>query len=342
VSALDPSQVGGFKTARELDLTDSQGNTFWDDIAGDPEHYVPAKSPFMQESTEPRTGVDPITGVSMAPPTTPNGSGPMAGGALLNDHERSIAQPAGDIEYACVFPIPEPIDCSLDPTACDCGLGPTDNPVCAPNPNDGMKSTLQVKAKAYPGIKELAIARGMGDQGIAASICAKQLDDATAGDYGYRPAVNAVLDRLSRTLGEQCLTKPLKPDAEGQVSCAVLEARNTGGAACTCDASQARLPVAPADQCYQQVALADPRNATAKWNCFCEIAQASGASLHACQDDAGQPPSANGWCYVDPTTTPPTGNPALVKGCPPGDRRVVRFVGAGAPAPGSTIFIGCQ
>ena len=48
VSALDPTQVGGFKTSAELDLTDPAGNTFWDDIAGDPENYVPAVSPYMQ------------------------------------------------------------------------------------------------------------------------------------------------------------------------------------------------------------------------------------------------------------------------------------------------------
>jgi hypothetical protein len=199
-----------------------------------------------------------------------------------------------------------------------------------------------VKAKAYPGIKELAIVKGMGDQGIAASICAKQLDDPTASDYGYRPSVKALLDRLSVTLGEQCLTKQLQPDGEGQVSCVVIEARNTGGEACACDPSALRLPVEPQNQCYQQVAEQDPRDATAKWNCFCEIAQTSGPGLHACLSDVGAT-SADGWCYVDPTVPAPfAGNPALVRGCPESDRRVVRFVGAGAPAPGSTIFIGCR
>src|SRR5262249_32614898 len=40
VSALDPTQIGGFKTSKELSLYDStKKNTFWDDIAGDPENY---------------------------------------------------------------------------------------------------------------------------------------------------------------------------------------------------------------------------------------------------------------------------------------------------------------
>jgi hypothetical protein len=343
VSALDPSQVGGFKTPKELGLADPHGNTFWDDVVGDPEHYVPALSPFMQESTVPRVGVDPITGANIMPTSTPNGHGATVGGALLNDHERTLKLPANDIQYACVFPIPAPLDCSLTQNAnkCPCTDLP-DNPLCASNPSDGGKFTLQVKAKAYPGLKELAIAKGMGDQGIAASICAKQLDDPSKSDYGYRPSVNALLDRLSQTLGEQCLTKQLTPNVQGQVSCAVLEARNTGSEPCTCDAAVARTVVPEDDQCYQVVAEQDPRNAGAKWNCFCEITQTSGAALHACQTDVGPTPG-DGFCYVDPTVPAPfTGNPALVKGCPEEDRRVLRFVGNGAPTPGATIFIGCR
>jgi hypothetical protein len=351
VSALDPSQVGGFKTPKELALTDPHGNTFWDDIAGDPEHYVPALSPFMQEATVPRFGADPITGAVVMPPSTPNGMGATVGGALLNDHERNLKLPGNDIQYACVFPIPTPLDCFANPNTnkCPCtdvdGTGQEieDNPLCAPNPSDPSGHfTLQVKAKAYPGLKELAIAEGMGDQGIAASICAKQLDDPTKSDYGYRPSVNALLDRLSQTLGEQCLTKQLTPNIQGQVSCAVIEARNTAGEACTCDPAASRIPIPEDDQCYQVVAEQDPRNATAKWNCFCEITQTSGDALHACQTDVGPTPG-DGFCYVDPTIPAPfTGNPALVKGCPEEDRRVVRFVGNGAPTPGATIFIGCR
>ncbi len=190
-------------------------------------------------------------------------------------------------------------------------------------------------------MKELAIAKGMGDQGIAASICAKQLDDSAASDYGYRPAVNALLDRLSSTLGEQCLAKQLHRDAEGRVTCSVIEARNTGSSGCTCDGAALRFDVPAKDACYVDVARADPRDQTARWNCFCEIAQATTTDLPACQSEVGLT-GANGWCYVDPGATPPVGNPALVKGCPDGDKRVLRFVGVGAPAPGSTIFIGCK
>ena len=63
-----PDLINGFKTSAELSLLDSKGNSFWDDIAGDPENYVSPLSPFMVESTNPRSGTDPITGATIAPP----------------------------------------------------------------------------------------------------------------------------------------------------------------------------------------------------------------------------------------------------------------------------------
>jgi hypothetical protein len=191
VSALDPKAVGGFKTYDELNLQDPDGNVFWDDIAGDPEKYVPALSPYMQESTTPRTGVDPITGIATSPPGSPNGTND------LNGHEWSIPTPPGDIEYACVFPIFPPIDCSVPGAVCDCsGPSAATNPLCDPNPQDNMNTTLQTRAKAYPGIKHLAIARGMGTQGIVGSICAYQVDDTHQPNYAYRPFVKTIVDRL--------------------------------------------------------------------------------------------------------------------------------------------------
>ena len=205
VSAVDPTQVGGFKTAQELSLTDPHGNIFWDDIAGDPENYVPAKSPFMVESSTPRSGTDPITGAAISPTTTPNGGGAKVGTSkynLVNDHEWTVKSPPNDIEYACIFPLATPVDESgANSTSGDCGGNPKDNPLCSPNPNDSMKNTLQTSAKAYPGIKHLAIARGMGSRGIVGSVCPAQLTDPTAPDYGYRPAVKAIVDALKPALG---------------------------------------------------------------------------------------------------------------------------------------------
>jgi hypothetical protein len=336
VSTSDATQVGGFKTSAELSLVDKNGDTFWDEIAGDPEHYVAAKSPYMVESIGPRSGTDPITGATLSPPSTPNGAGAMVGGTLINDHERTIPTPAGDIEYACVFPILNDIDCSNPATPGDCANAPADSPLCFPNPNDGMRNTLQKKAKAYPSVKQLAIAHGLGDQGIAASICAKQLTDPTQPDYGYRPSVKAIIDRLKLALNGECLPRQLTPDAAGQVQCLILEGRSTQGTGpCNCLASQSRASVSAEHLAAQVAAESEP--AGQGLDCFCEIEQTEGAALTDCQ--TATPATSNGWCYVDATQG--AAEAAIVKECPPSEQRKIRFVGTGKPQDEATLFITC-
>jgi hypothetical protein len=77
---------------------------------------------------------------------------------------------------------------------CDCNAG-TDNPVCDPT-----NKTMQVRAKAYPGQRELSVLKGVGTQGVVASICPTQLADATKADYAYRPAVAALVARVKGRL----------------------------------------------------------------------------------------------------------------------------------------------
>jgi hypothetical protein len=322
-----PEPVGGFKTGKELALTDPQGNTFWDDIAGDPENYQPAKSPFMVESMVPRVGTDPITGFALDPPSTPNGAGNP-----VNDHEWPVVLTG--LEYACIFPLATPIDESVAAgNNGDCVEHPLDNPLCSPNPSDGQ-NTLQTKAKAYPGVKHLAIARGMGAQGIAASICPKQLTDENVPDFGYRPAMNAVTDRLRQQINGTCLTRPLTPDATGQVACVVLEGLKVGaGQACSCDTSKGRWPVSV----DHQPAVLAAQAASKGLDCFCELAQTSGAALKDCQTSLRS--SANGWCYVDAADGP--AQAALTERCPSTEPREIRFVGSAEPQSGATVFIAC-
>jgi hypothetical protein len=71
-------------------------------------------------------------------------------------------------------------------------------PVC-----DDKSPTSQIAAKAYPTIRELLVAKMMGAQGIVSSICPIDVTDNAAGDdpdYGYRPAVAAIIDRLKGAL----------------------------------------------------------------------------------------------------------------------------------------------
>jgi hypothetical protein len=59
---------------------------------------------------------------------------------------------------------------------------------------------VQVAAKAYPGLRELDLIKRLGDRAVASSVCPAQIDDASRLDYGYRPTMRAILDRVSALL----------------------------------------------------------------------------------------------------------------------------------------------
>ena len=50
----------------------------------------------------------------------------------------------------------------------------------------------------------------------------------------------------------------------------------------------------------------------------------------------------NGWCYVDATVNPSMAATTITKNCPDTEKRLIRFVGAGQPTPGATLFITCE
>ncbi|WP_437893234.1 hypothetical protein [Sorangium sp. So ce124] len=196
--------VGGLKSAAEL-LDPPYATTFsstWDVFLGDPANHVVAGDPFMIESTAPRSGMNPITGAPTIHPSS-------AGWNAINGREYTIpAGSVGDLQYACIFPLAEERVCEGMAQSCDCravaGMN-VDSPLCKPegtnNPADpGARSTTQDHAKAYPGLRELQLIRSLGERGVAGSICPAQLADPSAPDYGYRPVMNAVLDRLSTAL----------------------------------------------------------------------------------------------------------------------------------------------
>ncbi|MCC6553416.1 MAG: hypothetical protein IT372_10410 [Polyangiaceae bacterium] len=185
--ARDPANLAlGLKSAAELEASGA-----WDVILGDPASYVPPGDPFMIESPDPRSGPNPITGDSISPP----GSASNA----INGSEYTNAE-RKELQYACAFTLLQPRDCSVPGTlACECEPG-TDNPLCAPNPDDGGESTLQVRAKAHPGLRHLSVLKGIGGQGVAASICPAQVTDPASGDFAYRPAIRTLLERMATRL----------------------------------------------------------------------------------------------------------------------------------------------
>ncbi len=337
--------VGGFKNARELNDRDAAGKTVWDQILGDPIKKTPASDPLMRESRGARDGTVPSIGQDVA---TQDATSPTAN--AINGHEWDTSKSAsGDLQYACIFPLPVPkLDCTA--STCDCNADGK-NPLC--QDAAGNYTNTQFRAKAYPGVRELGVLREIGDQGIVASVCPAQLDhpEAEYGDYGYRPATGAIVDRLKSRLTDACLHRSLTPDATGQVECLILEARALpAGEACTCNAPdvEARQDVLSSHEEARRLALADEVAKAAGWNCFCEIKQLEGEDLDACQFDTSHNPrtqsgdAADGWCYIDAASTPPAGDPTLVSTCAATEQRKLRFVGAGQPLDHSTLFITCS
>ena len=180
-----PPVASGFryKLASELTAQD------WSAMVGDGSASPPAPptSPFMIESPLAREGV--------------------TAGNPINGREYSTAvfdsATPDDLQYACIFPLPEPRDCSLlDPAvaACDCFEGANDTPVCEEQPGQSAAGTLQYWGKAYPGTRQLEVLRGLGEQAVVASICAANTTDPEAADFSYRPAIAALVDSMEASL----------------------------------------------------------------------------------------------------------------------------------------------
>src|SRR6185369_10560523 len=78
--ARDPKDLKkGFKNASELLAKDPSGHTTWDYVIGDPANHVPPLDPHMIDTTDARSGVNPITGTSLAPTNAPSGADPING-----------------------------------------------------------------------------------------------------------------------------------------------------------------------------------------------------------------------------------------------------------------------
>jgi len=284
----------------------------------------------MRESTAPRPGV--VTG-------GPNGREYATDAALPGTPQ--------DLEYACIFPLPEPRDCTQeDPQLCDCSPGFEDQPLCEQTPGVGA-TTTQHWAKAYPGLRELEVLHGFGKNSIVASICARNVNNLRRSDYGYRPAIASIVERLEEQLVRHCLPRPLEVAADGSVPCTLVEVR-PNAAACSCDPGRARSkPSTLADQnVRRQLASATGKPCGAddpecRKACLCEVDQiVREPGLSACRNEES-PTAAEGWCYVANSEEKHIGNPALVSECRPTERRLLRLVGEGEQK-GAFTAISCS
>jgi hypothetical protein len=298
---------------------------------------APPLDPHMQESVLPRPGLasfsagagsDPIHGHDWDIPAAFASLGP------------------GDLQFACTFPLAETKPCAPGQPGCDCNSAGVNgkSPLCF----DGTQYTNeQLRAKAYPGLRQLELLRDFGDNAIVASICPKEAIDTTSPSFGYSPAVEALVDRFKEVINGACITRPIEirknPDGTTTTQCAIVEATPAKGDACNCDANANRR--APNSKLIDPVlrglskesvcGAAGQPSCTQQDFCLCEIGEA--APKTSCENDAT--PQGIGWCYVDPSQG--VGNDAVIPPqCEP--RRQLRFVGPATPAPTSVVFIACQ
>ncbi|HET9957589.1 MAG TPA: hypothetical protein VFQ61_23995, partial [Polyangiaceae bacterium] len=181
-----------------------------------------------------------------------------------------------------------------------------------------------------------------GDQAIVASICPKVVRSANPDsdpNYGYNPAIAALLKQLVSRLSGRCLPRPPSLQPSGETACAVIEARLDGK--CDCQSAN-RTETSP--DALLRIRENLERDGLCKGNacdsvCACGIPEARDQALEACRSTAPPEEQSPSFCYVEPDAG--LGDPALVRDCPANQRRLLRFVGQNTPAKGSLTYMAC-
>lgn len=320
----------------------------WDIILGNPAASppVPPLDPFMVESPADRSTLDipqanPVVAIEKL--VTASSTNPRANG--INGHEQ-VNQGARDLQYACTFALPNPIVCdqaAFDADkGCDCFAEDAtfNRPLCQP-PGGGAAGTTQYFGKAYPGLRELQVLKGIGGHGIVASTCPKSAD-LQSDSYGYRPAMDALAGRVAKQIGRSCLNRDAQADANGRTACSVITASSS--ASCSCPAGQglAKVPAAAVTPVLEELASVGycGPGMSCEALCLCELTQLDGADLTACQND-DQSPNVPGFCYLNAVTGEAhAGKASLAEDCVGAAPRRIRFTG-GAPAQSSIALLYC-
>jgi hypothetical protein len=335
---------------RYLTASELSARGRWDVILGNPDADPPVlpADPFMVESTQDRTFLpisqrNPIVGdvtLVSASSLNPNAN-------VINGHEQ-VDITHSDLQYACTFPLDVPRVCSkaLDPEeGCDCFEEDVqyNRSICQPRPS-GSADTVQRSAKAYPGLRHLQVLKEIGDAAIVASICPKVLDK-EADDYGYNPAVSALIERLTNSVFRRCLPRALPLDEVGRVPCQVVQAFPRPNEGCGCGAwgmvevADATLAEAVQSKLEDlgQCGSADPRCAGL---CRCELPQLAGPALATCQNTRETTDLA-GFCYISAMAFEPSvGSADFVRDCPGSQRRDLRLL-RGAPKAQLFTLLAC-
>lgn len=149
----------------------------WTKVLGaDPDAFdTTGIDPHMIQSMPARAGLE-------APSATRgnNGSDPVHGREWDTKHD--------DLQYACTFELPAKRNCQSYEPSCDCGFAEKNPPLC------GTALGEQTRGKAYPTIRELRVAKALGERAIVSSICGIDAQ------RPYGPALDLLVDRMSPVL----------------------------------------------------------------------------------------------------------------------------------------------
>jgi hypothetical protein len=332
----------------------------WDVILGDPNVARNPTDPFMIESIDARPVLPHpfLNGVTTSPPdsTNPNAN-------PVNGHEQQVLQnERADLQFACIFDLVPDVPCTIaNEGGCDCNVDerPKNSPLCAYTNPDPLTDGTQERAKAYPGLRELEVLKGIGSNAIVASICPKNVEPdgrpLTDAYYGYNPAVSAIVSRLKEALTAKCLPRALVPEDNpaspdvGKVPCAVVEVRPkpAGGVCPACDNTIGRFDLVGEEAKVINSVKENMRNLRQCGGalpscdnfCMCKLQQFTDNQLDTCVTAATDEGAQYGYCYLDEAT--PGVNPALLASCDPTQKRILRFMGNNVPSKDGLAFIAC-
>lgn len=285
-------------------------NEDWVKILGkDPETYnLDGIDPRMDVSVAPRAG-------RPAPSATP-------GQNEENGQLRDWDTKGQDLQYACTFPLNTPVQCgTANRETCDCD-GSKNPPLCS-------AATTQSRAKAYPTTREFRVVNALKDQGIISSLCPityREADKLVNGvpnpQYGYRPAVKSIVDRLKNALANQCLPQKLTRDDKGQVACLILETLPNPGDKCETYGLKA-----PAPEILEKFREKQKETGADQKLTVCQANQIVTKPGESCVRDTNA-----GWCYVENTETN-----KVIGSC----SQAIQFSATGNPPVGALTDLQC-
>jgi hypothetical protein len=172
---------------------------------------------------------------------------------------------------------------------------------------DGLEpSCNSANGSADPPRRFVQVARDLEARGAGAvvqSIC--QSD--------FQPAIEAILDKVARVLGEACLPRPLNPDASGRVNCSVIETLPADGT--TCADLEGRVRVGT---------VVDPETMEASE--VCEVVQVPATNR--------QIPNGAGWFYDDFSND-------AVGNCPSDQPQRISYIPGSEPVTNTSVRLQC-